>query len=185
MTYAQWRAAADQATNLWSQAAAAQAAAQAALPFLGDDVFVHIGAFLDVRMLGRLACTAPRFSRKTVADPEHEKGEGRPPPQMWTVAEEGARRGLERLARERGWVVRRDREDCWLEVLRKAYRPLRFTRVSGALRCTRSDDGAVGFPSEILNGAPYLGPGLGPGQAGLAGRAGWPAQQPGWLAARL
>ena len=56
MSYAQWRATADQAKELWRQAAAAQAAAQAALPFLGDDVFVHIGAFLDVRMLGRLAC---------------------------------------------------------------------------------------------------------------------------------
>ena len=38
MGYAQWRAAADQATALWRQATAAQAAAQAALPFLGDDV---------------------------------------------------------------------------------------------------------------------------------------------------
>ena len=46
-------------------------AAQAALPFLGDDIFVLIAAELDARMLGRLGCAAQRFRRPSVPDPAH------------------------------------------------------------------------------------------------------------------
>ena len=55
----------------------AEAELQAALPFLGDDVFVLIAAELDARMLGRLGCAAQRFWRPSVADPAH-KGAGAP-----------------------------------------------------------------------------------------------------------
>ena len=50
----------------------AQAELRAALPFLGDDIFVLIAAELDAHMLGRLACTAPRFWRASVPDPTHK-----------------------------------------------------------------------------------------------------------------
>ena len=60
-----------------------------AAPFLGDDIFVLIAAELDARMLGRLGCAAQRFWRPSVPDPAHQ---GRAPPELWSVAEEGARR---------------------------------------------------------------------------------------------
>ena len=103
--------------------------AQAALPFLGDDIFVLIAAELDgCRMLGRLACTAPRFWRASVADPAH-KGEGAP--ELWSVAEEGARRRLRAQGEQvRGWVSRETSGGSWLRALRQAEKlqaPLAFT----------------------------------------------------------
>ena len=68
---------------------AAAAAAEPPLPFLGDDIFVLIAAELDARMLGRLGCAAQRFWRPSVPDPAHK---GRAPAEVWSVAEEGARR---------------------------------------------------------------------------------------------
>ena len=105
----------------------APAAAQVALPFLGDDIFVLIAAELDARMLGRLACTAPRFWRASVADPAHK---GKTAPELWSVAEEGARRRLVAQGEQvRGWVSRETSGGSWLWALGKAeklQRPLRF-----------------------------------------------------------
>eukprot|EP01045_Picozoa_sp_COSAG04_P029933 COSAG04_NODE_5051_length_1763_cov_10.366587_4_plen_150_part_00 len=106
----------------------AQAELVAALPFLGDDIFVLIAAELDARMLGRLACTAPRFWRKSVADPTHK---GKEAPELWSVAEEGARRQLWAHGEQvRGWVSRETSGGSWLRALGKAEKlmaPLRFT----------------------------------------------------------
>ena len=69
------------------------AAAAAPLPFLGDDIFVLIAAELDARMLGRLGCAAQRFWRASVPDPTHQAADAGAP-ELWSVAEEGARRRL-------------------------------------------------------------------------------------------
>ena len=110
------------------EAAAAHQAAAAPLPFLGDDIFVLIAAELDARMLGRLGCAARRFWRKTVADPAHK---GRAPPEVWSVAEEGARRRLcVESEQVRGWVSRETSGGSWLRALRqveKLRKPLRWT----------------------------------------------------------
>ncbi len=103
--------------------------AQAALPFLGDDIFVLIAAELDgCRMLGRLACTAPRFWRPSVADPDQK---GKTAPELWSVAEEGARRRLRAHSEQvRGWVSRETSGGSWLRALRQAEKlmaPLAFT----------------------------------------------------------
>ena len=87
---------------------------QASLPFLGDDIFVLIAAELDVRMLGRLACTAPRFWRASVADPRHQGGGA---PELWSVAEEGARR---RLLRAQSEPAPGRAGGSWLRALRDA-----------------------------------------------------------------
>ena len=104
------------------------AAAAAPLPFLGDDIFVLIAAELDARMLGRLGCAAQRFWRPSVPDPTHK---GRAPPELWSVAEEGARRRLAAQGEQvRGWVSRETSGGSWLRALGKAeklQRPLRFT----------------------------------------------------------
>ena len=63
------------------------------LPFLGDDIFVLIAAELDARMLGRLGCAAQRFWRPSVPDPAHT-AEDAGSAELWSVAEEGARRRL-------------------------------------------------------------------------------------------
>eukprot|EP01045_Picozoa_sp_COSAG04_P016308 COSAG04_NODE_1349_length_7133_cov_9.163918_5_plen_269_part_00 len=107
----------------------AEAELQAALPFLGDDIFVLIAAELDARMLGRLACTAQRFWRPSVPDPAHK---GSAPPELWSVAEEGARRRLAAQSEQvRGWVSRgAGVGGSWLRALgeaEKLQRPLRFT----------------------------------------------------------
>ena len=109
-------------------AAAAAAAHQPAtqpLPFLGDDIFVLIAAELDARMLGRLACVAQRFWRKSVPDPAHK---GSAPPELWSVAEEGARRRLAAQSEMvRGWVSREKSGGSWLRTLweaEKLQRPL-------------------------------------------------------------
>ena len=95
-----------------------------ALPFFGDDIFVLIAAELDVRMLGRLACVALRFWRKTISAPRPAS------PERWSVAEEGARRGLRAQSEQvRGWVSRAA-GGSWMRALRQAeklQRPLRFT----------------------------------------------------------
>ena len=82
------------------------AAAQPPLPFLGDDIFVLIAAELDARMLGRLGCAAQRFWRPSVPDPAHT-AEDAGAPELWSVAEEGARRRLAAQSEQvRGWVSR-------------------------------------------------------------------------------
>ena len=109
--------------------------AQAALPFLGDDIFVLIAAELDACMLGRLACTAPRFWRASVADPAH-KGGG--PPELWSVAEEGARRRLVADAQSEQVLWRAAGGGAWLRALAASLKsklpPLKFERVHSMLR---------------------------------------------------
>ena len=101
------------------------ASAAAPLPFLGDDIFVLIAAELDARMLGRLGCAAQRFWRPSVPDPAHK---GRAPPELWSVAEEGARRRLAAQSEQvRGWVSRGGVGGSWLRALgeaEKLQRPL-------------------------------------------------------------
>ena len=71
---------------------------------LADDIFVLIAAELDARMLGRLGCAAQRFWRASVPNPAHQ---GTAPPELWSVAEEGARRRLVAQSEQvRGWVCR-------------------------------------------------------------------------------
>ena len=85
---------------------AAAAQAEPPLPFLGDDIFVLIAAELDARMLGRLGCAAQRFWRPSVPDPAHT-AEDAGAPELWSVAEEGARRRLAAQSEQvRGWVSR-------------------------------------------------------------------------------
>ena len=104
------------------------ASAATPLPFLGDDIFVLIAAELDARMLGRLGCAAQRFWRPSVPDPTHQ---GRAPPELWSVAEEGARRRLCAQSEQvRGWVSRETSGGSWLRALgeaEKLQRPLAFT----------------------------------------------------------
>ena len=107
---------------------AAAAAALPPLPFLGDDIFVLIAAELDGRMLGRLGCAAQRFWRPSVPDPAHQ---GTAPAELWSVAEEGARRRLAAQGEQvRGWVCRGGVGGSWLRALgeaEKLQRPLTFT----------------------------------------------------------
>ena len=121
MSYAQCAAALEEVRQ-------AQAKYRAALPFLGDDIFVLIAAELDTRMLGRLACTAQRFWRKSVADPAHKRTGAL---ELWSVAEEGARRRLRAQSEQvRGWVSRETSGGSWLRALGDAAKlgmPLRFT----------------------------------------------------------
>ena len=112
-------------------AAAPQSAAAAPLlPFLGDDIFVLIAAELDARMLGRLACAAQRFCRPSVPDPAHT-AEDAGAPELWSVAEEGARRRLAAQSEQvRGWVSWETSGGSWLRALRQAEKlmaPLAFT----------------------------------------------------------
>ena len=106
------------------------AAAAAPLPFLGDDIFVLIAAELDARMLGRLGCAAQRFWRPSVPDPAHGKDDAGAP-ELWSVAEEGARRRLRAQSEQvRGWVSRETSGGSWLRALGDAAKlgmPLRFT----------------------------------------------------------
>ena len=112
------------------------------LPFLGDDIFVLIAAELDARMLGRLACVAQRFWRKSVPDPTHK---GRTPPELWSVAEEGARRRLVAQSEQvRGWVSWGGAAGSWLRALgqvEKLQKPLRWT--AHFLTMGLSEDGTV------------------------------------------
>ena len=109
-------------------AAPPQAPTAPPLPFLGDDIFVLIAAELDARMLGRLGCAAQRFWRASVPDPTHK---GTAPAELWSVAEEGARRRLAAQCEQvRGWVCRGGVGGSWLRALgeaEKLQRPLRFT----------------------------------------------------------
>eukprot|EP01045_Picozoa_sp_COSAG04_P005926 COSAG04_NODE_283_length_18154_cov_432.957020_4_plen_152_part_00 len=134
-SYAQYRAAAAKVEALRQ----AEAELQAALPFLGDDIFVLIAAELDARMLGRLGCVAQRFWRKSVADPEHK---GAAPPELWSVAEEGARRRLAAQSEQvRGWVSRGGVGGSWLRALgeaEKLQRPLRFSARGAHLHTSES-----------------------------------------------
>eukprot|EP01045_Picozoa_sp_COSAG04_P013793 COSAG04_NODE_997_length_8867_cov_22.280908_8_plen_240_part_00 len=134
MSYARYRAAAADVeafsgTRLKWKLRQAEAELRASLPFLGDDIFVLIAAELDARMLGRLACTAPRFWRPSVPDPDH-KGKSAPP-ELWSVAEEGARRRLAAQSEQvRGWVPRETSGGSWLRAwseAEKLQRPLHFT----------------------------------------------------------
>ena len=112
-------------------AAAPQASAAAAPPpFLGDDIFVLIAAELDAHMLGRLGCAAQRFWRPSVPDPAHT-AEDAGAAELWSVAEEGARRRLCAQSEQvRGWVSRGGVGGSWLRALgeaEKLQRPLRWT----------------------------------------------------------
>eukprot|EP01045_Picozoa_sp_COSAG04_P015499 COSAG04_NODE_1227_length_7681_cov_5.724083_6_plen_313_part_00 len=106
------------------------AAAAPPLPFLGDDIFVLIAAELDARMLGRLGCAAQRFWRPSVPDPAHT-AEDAGAAELWSVAEEGARRRLCAQSEQvRGWVCRGGVGGSWLRALgeaEKLQRPLRWT----------------------------------------------------------
>ena len=134
MSYARYRAAAADVkalsggTRLKWKLRQAEAELRASLPFLGDDIFVLIAAELDARMLGRLGCVAQRFWRASVPDPAHQ---GLSPPELWSVAEEGARRRLAAQSEQvRGWVSRGGVGGSWLRALgeaEKLQRPLRFT----------------------------------------------------------
>merc|ERR1712097_182676 len=85
---------------------ATAAQAEPPLPFLGDDIFVLIAAELDAHMLGRLGCAAQRFWRPSVPDPAHT-AEDVGAAELWSVAEEGARRRLAAQSEQvRGWVCR-------------------------------------------------------------------------------
>merc|ERR1711969_315731 len=79
-------------------------------------------------MLGHLACTALRFRRAIVPDPAHQ---GAGAAELWSVAEEGARRRLCAQGEQVwGWVSRGGGGGSWLRALgeaEKLQRPLRFT----------------------------------------------------------
>ena len=124
-SYAQYRAAVAKLEEVRAQL---EEEVRATLPFLGDDIFVLVAAELDARMLGRLACTAQRFWRPSVPDPAHQ---GRAPAELWSVAEEGARRRLAAQSEQvRGWVSRGGVGGSWLRALgeaEKLQRPLRWT----------------------------------------------------------
>ena len=145
-SYAAWRAA-NEAVERERALAAARiapllAAEAAALPFLGDDIFVLIAAELDIRALGRLACTAQRFWRKSVADTRTRALKGSAP-ELWSVAEEGAQRRLAAQSETvRGWVPR-SVGSSWLRALREAEKllePLAFTAHGDGV--TLSENGA-------------------------------------------
>ena len=125
-------------------AAPQPAAAAAPLPFLGDDIFVLIAAELDARMLGRLGCAAQRFWRPSVPDPAHT-AEDAGAAELWSVAEEGARRRLCAQSEQvRGWVCRGGVGGSWLRALgeaEKLQRPLRFTARHDEV--TLSEEGTV------------------------------------------
>merc|ERR1711960_12780 len=121
----------DAAPGVAAAAAPPQPAAAAeSLPFLGDDIFALIAAELDARMLGRLGCAAQRFWRASVPDPAH-RAEDAGAPELWSVAEEGARRRLAAQGEQvRGWVSRCGVGGSWLRALgdaEKLQRPLRWT----------------------------------------------------------
>ena len=103
---------------------------RALLPFLGDDIFVLIAAELDARMLGRLGCAAQRFWWASVPDPAHT-AQDPGGAELWSVAEEGARRRLAAQSEQvRGWGARGGAGGSWLRALgeaEKLRRPLRFT----------------------------------------------------------
>eukprot|EP01045_Picozoa_sp_COSAG04_P012395 COSAG04_NODE_833_length_10004_cov_6.351035_14_plen_156_part_00 len=154
MSYARYRAAAADVealsggTRLQWKLRQARAELVASLPFLGDDIFVLIAAELDARMLGRLACVAPRFWRASVPDPAHKGGGA---PELWSVAEEGARRRLRAQSEQvRGWVSRQTSAGgSWLRALRQAeklQRPLRFTAWGPEVEL-REDGGGTISPS--------------------------------------
>ncbi len=132
----------------------ALAKVQAALPFLGDDIFALIAAELDARMLGRLGCAAQRFARPSVPDPAHQ---GTAPAELWSVAEEGARRRLCAQSEQvRGWVCRGGVGGSWLRALgeaEKLQRPLRFTVHSGSvvLRDEVSDEVTLSVATMVQN----------------------------------
>ena len=147
MSYARWRAASgkveeleeerrrleEERRRLEERTRAALAERNAELPFLGDDIFVLIAAELDIQALGRLACAAQRFWRKSVADPRHKAGSGGAP-ELWSVPEEAARRRLYVHEKDvRGWVPW-EAGKSWLRLLREAEKllaPLRFTLAAG------------------------------------------------------
>ena len=131
-------------------AAAPPPPAEPPLPFLGDDIFVLVAAELDARMLGRLGCAAQRFWRPSVPDPAHT-AEDAGVAELWSVAEEGARRRLAAQSEQvRGWVSRETSGGSWLRALGKAeklQKPLRFA--AHALGVELSEHGARHFPKSI------------------------------------
>lgn len=105
-----------------------------------DEVAISIACKLDSPLdLLRLSLVCQRFRAKTVADPEHRRrwGSGKqPPPELWSVTSEAARR----------WIVacpelERDRVPRWSEdwlalmaELQTLRLPLKFGRAHPALR---------------------------------------------------
>ena len=123
------------------------------LPFLGDDIFVLIAAELDACMLGRLGCAAQRFWRASVPDPAHK---GSALPELWSVAEEGARRRLAAQSEQvRGWVCRGGVGGSWLRALgeaEKLRRPLHWTAHCETL--TLIEEGTVALRSTATSSTP-------------------------------
>ena len=127
---------------------AAELALRPAPPFLGDEIFVLVAAYLSVRDLGRLACVAKRFTASSMHDPTHT---GAGSAEMWSPVEEGARRSLlNRDADRQAWVPRRD-GDSWLRLARQLEvlsAPLIFDRAAighvvlsaGGARATKTSE---------------------------------------------
>lgn len=59
-----------------------------------DEVWAVIGSFLDVKGLGRLACTNTRFNEKTVSDPDFDGPRAEAP--RWSLVDEAARLAIVR-----------------------------------------------------------------------------------------
>eukprot|EP01043_Picozoa_sp_COSAG02_P011304 COSAG02_NODE_415_length_22762_cov_133.681816_3_plen_124_part_00 len=89
---------------------------QGMILLLGDDVLAVLAAKLDVRTLGRLACAAQRFCRKTICDPEYSGGAD-VPAELWSVVEEGARRQMCLHTLEAQSWVSRCLGGSWLRML--------------------------------------------------------------------
>jgi hypothetical protein len=99
---------------------------------LSNDLFIHVTTFLEVRDLGRLACTARRFNVRCIANPEQQAQrvvehaeettrdddvDSNRVPEMWSIPEEGARRQCaSKPAHAHTWVVR---GTSWMRLLHK------------------------------------------------------------------
>ena len=84
----------------------------------------------------------------SVPDPAHTMDDPAPP-ELWSVAEEGARRRLAAQGEQvRGWVSRETSGGSWLRALREAeklQRPLRWTAYDEGVNL--SEDGAHQRPT--------------------------------------
>eukprot|EP01043_Picozoa_sp_COSAG02_P077383 COSAG02_NODE_16911_length_1043_cov_1.206131_1_plen_164_part_10 len=65
-----------------------------------DEVWAVIGSFLDVKGLGRLACTNTRFNEQTVHDPEFDGP--RAEATRWSLVDEAARVAIVRATSFKG-----------------------------------------------------------------------------------
>jgi hypothetical protein len=109
----------------------AAATSLAAVPFLGDEVFLDIATFLRVRDLGALACASRRFSTASVA--EELGGEAA---ELWSLVDEAARRQLQKTpAAQRAKVPRHARQP-WRRLLGELElleRPLTFSSATDSI----------------------------------------------------